>query len=264
MKTCSAIVSATMLAAVSSASAALVPLYSQNFDGMTPTPFGTNWDNQAALPTGWKFDGGASPAFGSTTATTAVTKIGGTSANPLTTTDWQALHSVASGGAYLFVNGVAASGTDKAIGFLTTGSYTGTRSIMFRYTNNTGYDISSFTASWDYEKYRDGTRSHDWTFFSSTNGTNWTAVTAGNKSYGANNNASTVHNPPLADSKSDIAIATSVANGASLYFRWTYTGSGNTSAQALGIDNFSLTGVPAPGAAALIGLAGLITTRRRK
>jgi hypothetical protein len=134
---------------------------------------------------------------------------------------------------------------------------------MMSYTNNTGYDISSFTASWDYEKYRSGTRAFDWTFFSSTDGTNWSAVTAGNQSYSADANNSTVSNPPSTISKSNIAIATSVANGASLYLRWTYTGvGGSTNAQGLGIDNFSL--VPAPGAAALIGLAGLITTRRRK
>jgi hypothetical protein len=37
---------------------------------------------------------------------------------------------------------------------------------------------------------------------------------------------------------------------------------GSSNAQGLGIDNFSL--VPAPGAAALIGLAGLATSRRRR
>ena len=257
MKNFNSILAVGAVAAVcGAANAALVPLYSQNFDGMTPT-FDTFTNSTSALPTGWKFEGGTSPSFGSVNATSAVTQNAGTSGTS------RVLTSSVSGGAYLFVNGALASGTDKGIGFITTGSYSSPRSIMFQYTNNTGYDISSFTASWDYEKYRSGARPIDWTFFSSTDGTNWSAVTAGNKSYSGDTNNSTVFNPPSTDSKSDIAIATSVANGASLYLRWTYTGTtGSTNGQALGIDNFSL--VPAPGAAALIGLAGLVTSRRRK
>jgi hypothetical protein len=243
----SASTAAAALLTASTTQAALITLYSQNFDSMTTSA-------TAALPSEWRF-AGSSPTWGGTT-TTAVTQNAGTTGTGV-------IGSSSSGGNYLWVNGVLASGTDKAIGFLTSGSAAGPRSIMMSYTNNTGYDISSFTASWDYEKYRSGTRAFDWTFFSSTDGTNWSAVTAGNQSYSADANNSTVSNPPSTISKSNIAIATSVANGASLYLRWTYTGvGGSTNAQGLGIDNFSL--VPAPGAAALIGLAGLITTRRRK
>jgi MYXO-CTERM domain-containing protein len=250
------------LSLASPAGAAAVSLYSQNFDGMIPT-IGTFTNSTSALPTGWKFESGTSPSFGSVNATSAVTQNAGTSGTS------HVLTSSVSGGDYLFVNGNLASGTDKGIGFITTGAYSSPRSIMFQYTNNTGSGISSFNASWDYEKYRSGSRAIDWTFFSSTDGTNWTAVTAGDKSYSGDANNSTVFNPPSTDSKSGIAIATSVANGASLYLRWTYTGSGgSTNGQALGIDNFSLTGVPAPvipapGALALLGAAGLLGRRRR-
>ena len=234
----------TLIAA--SAANAAITLYSQNFDSMTTS-------STSALPTGWKF-GASSPTFNS--GTSAVTLNAGTSGVGTLT-------SSSSGGAYQFVSGVLASGTDKSIGFLTTGSYSSPRAIMFSYTNSTGYDLSSFTASWDYEKYRSGTRAVDWTFFSSTDGSTWTAVTSGNQSYGADANTSTVSNPPSTISKADIAITASVANGASLYLRWTYTGvGGSSSSQALGIDNFSL--VPAPGAIALLGVAGLIGGRRRR
>jgi hypothetical protein len=228
------------------ANAAVTTLYSQNFDGMTTS-------STAALPTGWRF-AAANPTWGGTT-TTATTRSAGT-------TGTGAVTSSSAGGDYLWVNGVLASGTDKSIGFLTSSSFSSPRSIMMSYTNNTGYDLSSFTASWDYEKYRSGTRAFAWTFFASTDGTNWSAVTGGDQSYAADASNSTVSDPPSSIAKS-VEINQSVANGGTLYLRWTYTGNGGSSnAQGLSIDNFAL--VPAPGAAALIGLAGLITTRRRK
>ena len=228
---------------------AAVTLYSQNFDAMTTSA-------TSALPTNWAL-GGASPTFSG--GTTAVTHNAGTSGTGVLTASTSS-----SGGAYLFVNGVLASGTDKSIGFLASSGYFSPRSIMFKYTNSTGYDLSSFTASWDYEKYRSGTRQCDWTFFSSTDGDTWTAVTNGNQSYEADLNNTTVSNPPASISKTDVAVSASVANGSSLYLRWAYTGvGGSTNSQALGIDNFSLV-VPAPGAVALLGVAGLIGARRRR
>jgi len=246
MNTMTLLAAGTCAMIAASAANAAVTLYSQNFDTMVTSA-------TAALPTNWAL-GGASPTFSG--GTTAVTQNAGTSGTGVLT-------SSSSGGAYLFVNGVLANGTDKSIGFLTTGSYSSPRSIMFKYTNSTGYDLSSFTASWDYEKYRSGTRQFDWTFFSSTDGSSWTAVTSGDQSYAADANTTTVSNPPTSIPKTDVAISASVANGASLYLRWAYTGlAGSTNAQALGIDNFSL--VPAPGALALLGVAGLIGARKRR
>jgi hypothetical protein len=227
---------------------AVTTLYSQNFDGMTTS-------NTAALPANWRFFNGFNPTWGGVAIMTAVSQNAGTSGTGV-------VSSSSAGGNYLWVDGVLASGTDKAIGFLSSGGAPSPRSIMMSYTNDTGYDLASFTASWDYEKYRSGTRAFDWTFFASTDGTNWSAVSDGNQSYSSDANNATVSNPASSISKS-ATFSASVANGTTLYLRWTYTGVGGSSnAQGLAIDNFSL--VPAPGAAALIGLAGFITTRRRK
>ena len=58
------------------------------------------------------------------------------------------------GGSYNFANGITASSTERAIGFLTSGSYTSPRSILFAFTNNTGSTVTSIDVSWNYEKYR--------------------------------------------------------------------------------------------------------------
>ena len=237
----------TVAAVCGAASGGLTALYSQNFNGMATSA-------TAALPTDWRFFNGATPTWGGVT-TSAVTQNAGTSGTGV-------VNGSSTGGNYLWVDGVLATGSDKAIGFLSSNAQAAPRSIMFAYTNNTGYDLSSFTASWDYEKYRSGTRAFNWTFFASTDGTNWSALSDGDQSYSADANNTTVSNPASSISKS-ATFSASVANGTTLYLRWTYTGVGGSSnAQGLGIDNFSL--VPAPGAAALIGLAGLATSRRRR
>ena len=229
------------------ASGAVTPLYSQNFDGMTTS-------NTAALPTNWRFFNGSTPTWGGATTSAVTTSAG--------TTGTGAVTGSSSGGNYLWVDGVLASGTDKAIGFLSSTSAAAPRSIMFAYTNNTGYDLSSFTAYWDYEKYRSGSRAFNWTVFASTNGTNWSALSYGDQSYSADANNTTVSNPAASIGK-ELIFSASVANGTTLYLRWTYTGVGGSSnAQGLGIDNFTL--VPSPGALALLGVAGLVTSRRRK
>jgi len=228
------------------ANAAPVSLYSQNFDSMTTSA-------TASLPTNWVF-AGASPTY-TGAVTTATTAYAGTSGTGVVSTN-------SSGGNYEWVNGVLASGTDKAIGFLTSSGTTGPRSILFKWTNSTGYNRTTTDVTWDYEKYRSGSRQFDWTFFSSTDGSTWNSVALGNQSYSADANNTTVSNPPTTISKS-VTVTESVNDGSSLYLRWTYTGlSGSSNAQGLGIDNFTI--VPAPGCAALVGLAGMVASRRRR
>ena len=232
-------------AACGAASGGLVTLASQNFDSMAASA-------TSSLPSGWRVNSTASYSTG----TTAVTQYAGTSGTGVLT-------GTSSGGTYLFVNGVRdAAGTDKAVGFLTSSGFSSPRSLMFAYSNNTGYDLASFTASWDYEKYRSGSRAFDWTFFASTDGATWTSVAGGDQSYAADANSTTVLNPPSSISKS-VAFNVNVVAGGTLYLRWTYTGvGGSTNAQGLAVDNFVLT--PAPGAVALLGVAGLVSTRRRR
>ncbi|MCD9188181.1 MAG: carboxypeptidase regulatory-like domain-containing protein [Pyrinomonadaceae bacterium] len=200
----------------------------QNFDtiGATAT---------AALPSGWRVDSvSASPTTVYANAATATTAAAGTSGTG-------ALTGTSGGGTYNFANGVTATSTDRAVGWLTSGSYSSPRQMFVQLTNNSGQTLTSLAVSFDVEKYRTGTRAFNINFFSSTDGTNWTAQTGGDLSYSADA-ANAVVNPPVGTSKSVTISNLNIANGASIYLRWSYTGvGGNTNAQGLGIDNFSAT-----------------------
>lgn len=194
----------------------------QNFDGIGNL-------STATLPTGWKM--GTDWSSGETVTTRAAG-----------TTGPGVLSSSSAGGFYNFANGVTASSTDRAIGFLTSGSYSSPRSIIYAFTNNTGNTISSLTVSWDYEKYRSGSRAFDWTFFHGASPWPLSPSTAGNQSYSADGGNTTISNPPLSTSKSVNLSGLSITNGSTYYLRWTYSGSGGSSnGQGLGVDNFSIT-----------------------
>jgi hypothetical protein len=121
------------------------------------------------------------------------------------TTGADAMNGSSAGGRYNFGNGVTASATDRALGFLTSGSYPdppSPLSYIVRITNNTGSAIGSLAISFDYEKYRSGTRAFNWTFFHGATVTPGISATAGDQSYAADTNTTTVPNPPTSISKS--------------------------------------------------------------
>ncbi|MEI6697216.1 MAG: hypothetical protein WCO13_14270 [Bacteroidota bacterium] len=203
--------------------------FNQNFDGI-----GTS--GTASLPTGWKV--GQATTYSAATATTTLAY--GTSGTGI-------VSGTSTGGTINWANGVTGSSTDRAVGFLTTGTYTSPRSLFVQITNNTGSTISSFSITFDIEKYRSGSRAWDINFFSSVDGTTWTSQTNGDQSYVADANNTVINNPPTTISKSVTISGLSIANGSSYYLRWAYTGlAGNTNAQGLGIDNFSITATAAP------------------
>lgn len=194
----------------------------QNFNGMGNSA-------TAPLPSGFKFGADWS------TGTTATTHAAGTTGTGV-------LASSSAGGAYNFANGATASSTERSIGFLSSGVFTSPRSIVFAFTNNTGSTVTSLDVSFNYEKYRSGTRAFDWTFFHGSSSAPSTADANGNQSYSADANNTTISNPPASVSKSFTISGLSITNGTTYYLRWTYTGSGgSTNAQGLGIDDFSLT-----------------------
>jgi hypothetical protein len=200
--------------------------FTQNFDA-----FGSS--ATATLPTGFRVNGnGAAPSW--TTGTTATTVAAGTSGTG-------ALTSTSGGGTYNFANGVTASSTDRSLGFLTSGSFASPNSIILRFTNNTGVTVTNLNITFDYEKYRAGTRAWDLTFFhgNTVNPTN--SATAGDQAYGVDA-ANAVVNPPTTISKTVSLTGLSIANGTDYYIKWTSTGTGgSTNSQGIGIDNFSIT-----------------------
>ena len=193
----------------------------QNFNGI-----GSN--AAATLPAGFKL--GTNWSSG----TTATTQAAGTIGTGILT-------GASAGGFYNFANGITASSTDRGIGFLTSGSYASPRSIIYAFSNNTGSTVTSISLSWNYEKYRSGTSSLAYTFFHGSTSTAATANTNGDQSYASNANNTTISNPPTSTSKSFTQSGLSIANGATYYLRWTYTGSASTNAQGVGIDDFSIT-----------------------
>ncbi len=198
----------------------------------------------AALPSGWRWQQSNAPVFSSGNSNTE--QRGGTSGSAAQ----GLLMSTSTGGTYNFGNGQGNASTERALGFLSGGStFTITRSIMVECLNSTGLNMTDATISFDYEKYRSGSRAFDWTFYYSTDGSNWTAVPAGNQSYAADAANTTIYNPPAAVCKTGISInGLSVADGSKFYLRWTYTGNGGfTNGQGLGIDNFSITATVSAG-----------------
>ncbi|MBU6159436.1 MAG: T9SS type A sorting domain-containing protein [Bacteroidetes bacterium] len=198
---------------------------SQNFDGM-----GTS--GTAALPSGFRVN---TTANWNTGLSVTIFAYG--------TTGTGAVMGTSTGGAINWANGITGTATDRALGFLTSSAYTSPRSIIYAFTNNTGSTVTSISISFDYEKYRSGTRAFDWTFFHGATATNVNiAATDGNQSYAADANNTTIFNPPTSNAKTVTLTGLSIVNGATYYLAWIFTGiGGSTNGQGIGIDNFSIT-----------------------
>jgi hypothetical protein len=195
----------------------------------------------ATLPTGFKI--GTDWSSG----TTATTLAAGTTGTGVLTGS-------SGGGVYNFANGITASATDRALGFLNSGSFTSSRSIVLAITNNTVSTITTLTISFDYEKYRSGTRAWGWTFFHGSATAPVTAATTGDQAYVADASNTVISNPPTTTSKTVTITGLSIAPGSNYHLMWTLTGvGGSTNGQAIGIDNFSITATAAD--ATLSGLA---------
>ena len=173
-----------------------LPIYAANAS-LTSTTLSENFDGMAAtkiLPTGW--------------TTSNKTAAAGSVDNNATT-----LTSSSGGGSYSF-----AVGTDVAIGYLNSGSFTSPRPITFGFTNNTGGSVTSLTLGWDYEKYRSGTRAWNWTFASSTDNLTFSPVAAGNFGYAADGTNTVASFPPIVNSISGVTISgLNIPTGSSYY-----------------------------------------------
>lgn len=184
----------------------------------------------ATIPAGFKF--GQNVAY--TSGVGATTLAAGTTGTGVLT-------STSGGGYYNFANGITASATDRALGFLTTGTFTSPRDLMLQVQNNTGGNVTDLAVSFDYEKYRSGTRAFNMTFFRSSDGITWTSVASGDQIYAADANNTTIFNPPTAITKTVNVTGLSIPNGGFYYFKWTMTGvGGSTNGQAIGVDNVSV------------------------
>ncbi|WP_211338540.1 putative metal-binding motif-containing protein, partial [Flavobacterium dankookense] len=198
---------------------------SQNFDGIGST-------TTASLPSNWKMSvaGTSSPTWsagGNFTATTAQASSGSPSA----------------GGRYNWGNGTTT--TDRAVGFMTSGSYANPNSIMVHFQNTSGVQMNDVAFTFDYERYRVNSTACSITFFTSTDGSTWTARTAGDSGAFATGANAYNFTTGTVVSKSFALTGINIPNNGNLYLRWNFN-SGSSNSQGVGLDNFTLTPTLAP------------------
>src|SRR4029079_13112262 len=98
-------------------------------------------------------------------AGTATTQAGGAN-----------LGTAAANGIYNFGSGTTATGPDRAIGFLASGTATASGQLYAQLTNNSGGPLTGLQISYDIEKYRNGSNGAGFRIqlFYSTDGATWT------------------------------------------------------------------------------------------
>lgn len=192
-------------------------LVNENFNAMAT---GTS------LPSNWRM---------STAGTGAIATY---AAGVTTATEVASSGSPATGGRY---NWSTTAGTDRAIGFLTSGSYASPNAIMAFFQNNTGGTVTSMTISFQVERYVVNSAAFNLSFFSSTDGTSWTARSGGDISPAVFKTAanSFTFNTPQTFYKTITVSGLNIANGGSFYLKWLFeTGSANS--QGIGLDEVKL------------------------
>lgn len=191
----------------------------------------------ATLPLNWKM---SSAGTGGTSGWATGTNITGT-------TQAASSGSPTTGGAY---NWATTAGTDRAIGFMTDGSYASPNSVMAFYRNTTGSTVTTITVLFAIERYRVNTSTSSLSFFSSTDGSAWTARAAGDISAGVFTTGASTYNftSPQTIYKTVTITGLSIANNGDFYLRWVFTNTGSTNSQGLALDDVSLfAGTATPG-----------------
>jgi hypothetical protein len=203
----------------------------QNLDGI-----GTS--ATATLPAGWKADKNNSVRFV------------GTYSAAVTATEQRAgngMSGSAANGIYNYGAGPADTATDRAVGFISSSSATKSGNVYVQLTNNGSSAINSFTISYNVEKYRTGSNPVGFSIqmYYSSDGATWTS--AGSSfltSFPADAANSGYASAPGATVPVSATLSYSLSAGSSLYLAWNYSvtsGSTTSNAQALGIDDVSIT-----------------------
>ena len=209
--------------------------YVQNFDTIGATAI-------ASLPADFRLDRLTTvrTVGNYATAGAATTAAGGTN-----------LGSTAANGAYNF--GATANAADRAIGFLSSGSATQSGNLYAQFTNTTGTTLAGVAVSYNVEKYRGGSNSAGFgiQMYWSADGAAWTS--AGGDfltTFPADSaNAGFANAPGATVAISNKALNASIPPGGTFYLAWNYSvssGSTTTNAQALAVDDITVTGILAP------------------
>jgi hypothetical protein len=250
--TCAMIAAGAANAAISITS---MGSYTQDFAG-----FGAS--SSASMPTDWATTTTSFQGF--TNNGTSITIQNATSGASITT-----------GGIFGwgYSSGSPAVIGNSTLAFQGSGSVTSS-AVTVSFTNNTGYNISDLFLGFDVYQWRQQTgRASTLTLSSSgVSGLNAYTFTSAAAASGTAGRAFNSTGPAAVPSGfaangsfSQSLTSLTIANGASFSFTFTYSrGTGSGSAQGIALDNFALTYAPAPGAIALLGVAGLVGSRRRR
>jgi hypothetical protein len=212
--------------------------YTQDFDGMSSAA-------NSPLPANWKMQKDAG-----TPRTIASTFVAGVSATEQTA--GASMTTTASNGLYNYGAGAAATATDRAIGGLSSSSASkNVNSMLYLKNNDAALNVTSFNISFDVEKYRNGSNAAGFAIqlYYSTDGSTWT--NAGSNflvtftADADNTGSATVPVDTKSVTSQTLALATPLTPAAgNFYLLWNYavaSGTTTSNAQALGIDNVSIT-----------------------
>lgn len=185
----------------------------------------------ASLPANWRLSPTGN-AVGAWTAGVSATTHSANSGLPST------------GGRY---NWGTTAGTDRAVGFLTSGSYAAPNAVMAFYRNTTGATVNAVTVSFAVERYIVNSGTFTLSFASSTDGSTWTSHSGGDiglSDFPGGANAASFAAPRIITKT--ITVPLTVANNGDIYFRWVFQTT-NTNSQGIGLDQVSVfAGTPTP------------------
>ncbi len=197
----------------------------------------------ATLPGNWKAD----------KQTTA--RVVGTYSGAVTTTEQRAgisMSSSATNGIYNYGDGDPLTATNRCVGFISSGSATKSGNLYCKFNNAGLIDITSVPLSYNIKKYRNGSNTAGFSIqlYYSFDGNTWTS--AGNSfltnfAADANNNGNAV--VPITTINVAGNLTVTIPAGSNFYLCWNYavtSGTTTSNAQALGIDDVTITDVPLP------------------
>ncbi|MFM6132411.1 MAG: beta strand repeat-containing protein, partial [Sphaerospermopsis kisseleviana] len=215
------------------AAGGLQTITSQNFNSL-----GTS--SSASLPTDWKFS-----AAGAGTTNTFWTNSG----NLTAVTQQASSGGPTAGGRYNW--GFSNNTNNRAVGFMTSGSYSEPNSIMFAFTNTTGQTITNLTVSFDYLRFRTNSTAISNVFYVSDSSTSWGSAISTNI---WDTGTSGYDFAPVPVSLTN-TTSLSIANGSVGYLMWTFDAASSTFSQGLGLDNVLVSTTGAPTGSGTLGIS---------
>lgn len=200
----------------------------ENFNGIGTV-------STATLPANWKMSA----------ARAGDTAMYSTIANLTRTTEAANSGSPTTGGRY---NWGTTAGTERAIGFMTSGSYASPNAIFAFYRNTSGRVINNITISFQFERYRVNQTAASVAFSSSTDGSTWTSRPTGNIPTSDFPTAASAYAfaNPLIVTRNAVLTGVNIPNNGDFYLRWVVTNTESRNSQGLGLDDVSVTPSLAP------------------